>query len=91
MSNKLLIQAGLSTHFQYFARRYAIDILNVMPTGALKKEQRKLTTPFKVKDYKPSLTKYHTFGCPVVFKKYNLDAKSTQQGVRGIFLGFPPN
>ena len=63
VKNKLLIQAGLSKLFQYFARRYAIDILNDMPTGALRREQRKLTTPFDlIHGYKPSLTKYHTFG-----------------------------
>ena len=55
IANKQLTQAQLSHHFQYFARCYAIDILNVMPTGALRKEQRKLTTPFElVHGYKPS-------------------------------------
>ena len=91
-SSRLLIQAGLSNHFLYFARRYAIAILNVMPTGALRKELQKITTPFElVHGYKPSLDKYHTFGCPVVFKKYTMDNISSQQGIRGIFIGFPSN
>ena len=95
MGNRLLIHAGLSHHFQYFARLYAITILNCMPTQGLVKEHKKVTTPYElVHKCKPSLQKFHTFGCPVVFKRETIPrqgATSIQRGMRGTFIGFPPN
>ena len=98
MGRRLLVNASLSHHFMYLAYMYTIAILNVMPTRGLRKDHNKVTTPFElVRGYKPSLAKYHTFGCPVVFKRGNLTIKikgptaGLQLGAKGIFVGFPLN
>ena len=44
---------------------------------------------------KPSIKNFRTFGCPAIFKRYEISKegkrvknKYTQQGVRGIFVEF---
>ena len=45
---------------------------------------------------KPKVRHYRVFGCPAIFKKYEISDsgkriknKYIQQGIRGIFVGFP--
>ena len=79
-ARKMLVQASLSHHFWYLACQYAIAILNVMPTRGLSKEQGRVTTPFElVHNYKPALKKFHTFGCPVVYKREPSIIRSKRQ------------
>jgi hypothetical protein len=97
-SKRMLINASLSHHFRHLPYFYSIAILNVMPTRGLSKAHNKVTTPYElVKDYKPSLNKFHTFGYPVVFKRNTLTTKTKgptaamQLGMKATFIGFPSN
>ena len=60
-----------------------------MPTRGLTKEQGKVTTPFElVHNYKPSLKKFHTFGCPVVYKREPSLLRSKKQQIELNTSGF---
>ena len=49
-----------------------------------------------VNDIKPNVRHFRVFGCPSIFKRYEISEggkrtknKYVQQGIRGIFVGFP--
>ena len=54
-------------------------------------------TPYQLmNNSKPNVRHYHVFGCPAIFKRYEISDsgkriknKYIQQGIRGIFVGFP--
>ena len=95
-----MVHADLSLIFWYEARRYAVEILNILPARGIQDEKGKPTTPFYlVHHYKPRIGKFHVFGCPCIYKRYQpyyqtrtvTRVLQTQRGSRGVFVGFSPN
>ena len=71
IGRKFLVHARLSNHFYFFSRKYAVEIVNILPTKHITDDQGKITTPyFLVIGRKPRIGKFKTFGCPVSFKRY---------------------
>jgi len=71
MARSMLVHADLSLHFWYEAHRYAVDILNILPARNLYDSGGNPTTPyFIVNKRKPRIGKFHVFGCPCTFKRY---------------------
>ena len=71
MERTMMVHADLSLHFWYEERRYAVEIINMLPSKGLYDENGNLTTPyFLVNGYKPISGKFHVFGCPCTYKRY---------------------
>jgi hypothetical protein len=100
MARSMMVHADLSLHFWYEARRYAVEILNILPSKGLLDKNGNPTTPhFMVHKSKPRIGKFHVFGCPCTFKRYQpkyqtrtvTKIQQTQRGSRGVFVGFAPH
>jgi hypothetical protein len=100
----MLSHACLPITYYNFALRYAWMISNVLPVkGVTSKEGDavKPCMPFEKYFGKlPQVGKYRVFGLPVfvkVYKREMIDSEAlhsrniVQQGIRGIFVGFPTN
>ena len=46
MDRTMMVHEDLSLHFWYEARRYAVNILNILPSKGLYDQQGNLTTPY---------------------------------------------
>ena len=99
IADRIMVHARLPPTFKYFAVLYAICIFNVTPVKYLRGPKGNPITPFEYfHSKKPLIQHYRVFGCPVVFRKWTIPApdgtsrenKTSQRGVRGIFIGFPP-
>lgn len=97
LANIMLIHARLSTKFIFYALKYAEKIHDVIPVRNLVDEEGKPTTPYYLAFKRhPKVSHFRVFGCPAVFKKYEVSVKGKrvvnkymQQGMRGIFVGIP--
>ena len=97
MANTMLLHARLNKKFFYYAAKYAQRVHDVIPVKDLIDDKGLPTTPhFLLSGSKPNVKHFRVFGCPAVFKKYEFSDKGrrtknkfSQQGVRGIFVGFP--
>ena len=97
MANTMIIHARLSKKFFYYAVKYAQYIHDVIPVRDLNDETGLPCTPYQlVNRRKPSVRQYRVFGCPAIFKRYEVSQggkrtknKYVQQGIRAIFVGFP--
>ena len=98
MARSMLIHARLPDLYWYHAVRYASAIFNVLPIQGLKTATGNCSTPYELfTGKKPLISHFRIFGCPVVAKKWSAQIdgkrkeKTTQRGIRGIFIGFPAN
>ena len=97
LANTMMIHARLNRKFFYYAVLYAQFIHDVIPIKDLKDASGLPTTPYFLgTNTKPNVRHFRVFGCPAIFKKYDFSSqgkratdKYSQQGVRGIFVGFP--
>ena len=97
LANTMILHARLNRKFFYYAVLYAQFIHDVIPVKDLKDDTGSPTTPyFLATKLKPHVRHFRVFGCPAVFKKYDFSNqgkrsadKYSQQGIRGIFVGFP--
>ena len=86
----------LSKKFFYYAVKYAQYIHDVIPVRDLNDETGLSCTPYQlVNQRKPSVRQYRVFGCPAIFKRYEVSQggkrtknKYVQQGIRAIFVFF---
>ena len=73
ISNTMIIHARLSKKFFYYAVKYAQYIHDVIPVKDLNDENGLPCTPYQVvNDRKPSVRQYMAFGCPAIFKRYEI-------------------
>ena len=97
LANTLLLHARLNRKFFYYAVKYAQYIHDVIPVRDLLDENGLPTTPYYLATgRKPAVKHFRVFGCPAVFKRYEVSSdgkrihnKYNQQGMRGIFVGIP--
>ena len=97
LANALLLHARLNRKFFYYAAKYAQYIHDIIPVKNLLDAEGNPTTPyFLATGRKPAVKHFRVFGCPAVFKRYEVSDngkrvknKYTQQGMRGIFVGLP--
>ena len=83
--------------FFYYAVKYAQYIHDVIPVRNLLDENGLPTTPYYLATgRKPAVKHFRVFGCPAVFKRYEVSSDGkrihnnyNQQGMRGIFVGIP--
>ena len=64
----------------------------------MKREDPRLLPYYKAFNKKPNVQQFKIFGCPAVFKRFEISKdgkriinKYNQQGMRGIFVGLPEN
>jgi len=97
MANTMIIHARLSKKFFYYAIKYAQYMHDVIPVKDLNDENGLPCTPYQlINGRKPSVRQFRVFGCPAIFKRYEISEggkriknKYVQQGIRAIFVGFP--
>ena len=97
IANTMLLHARLSKKFFYYAAKYAQRVHDVIPVKELCDKDGLPTTPYQLAtNSKPNVRHYRVFGCPAIFKRYEVSDqgkriknKYIQQGIRGIFVGFP--
>ena len=93
----MLLHARLSKRFFDYAAKYAQRVHDVIPVRDLFDADRLPTTPQQIATgRKPIVRHLRVFGCPAIFKRYEISNKGTriknkhlQQGMRGIFVGLP--
>jgi transposase InsO family protein len=92
-ARSLLVHARLPDTFWYHALAYSTYIFNVLPVQGLRGEDPDVpATPHELFfGTKPRVGHLHTFGCPVIIRKWtcsdNTHGKQTERGIRGIFIG----
>ena len=100
MARSMLVHADLSLHFWYESHKYATEILNILPPKGLEDKEGTPTTPYFIVNHrKPRIGKFHVFGCPCAFKRYQPHYQSKvitkkiqlQRGSRGVFVGMAPH
>ncbi len=96
MARSLLVHARLPDTFMFHALAHASRIFNVLPVRGLYDEQGNIATPHLLfLGNKPRINHFCIFGSPVVARKWSTiqtsSGKQTEQGVRGIFIGFDMN
>ncbi len=92
-----MLHAQLNRKFFYYAVKYAQYIHDVLPVQNLLDKDGHPTIPYYLAtSRKPAVKHFRVFGCPAVFKQYEVSEsgkrvknKYTQQGMRGIFVGIP--
>ena len=97
MANSLILNARLSPKFFAYALKYAEKMHDVIPVRDLTDDAGRPTIPYiKAFGKKPYVQHFKTFGCPAVFKRFEISKdgkriinKYNQQGMRGIFVGIP--
>ena len=70
-------------------------MLDVIPVRYLHDKNGRPCTPYQlINNQKPNVRVYRVFGCPAIFKRYEVSDsgkriknKYMQQGIRGIFAG----
>ena len=94
----MIFYARLSKKFFYYAVKYAQFIYDLIPVRDLQDTKNGLPcTPYQlINNCNPNVRHYRVFGCPTIFKRYEISDsgkriknKYIQQGIRGIFVGFP--
>ena len=93
----MLLHARLSKRFFYYAAKYAQRVHDVIPVrdlfdaDGLPAAHHQMST-----GRKPIVRHFRIFGCPAIFKRYEISDKGTriknnhlQQGMRHIFVGLP--
>ena len=97
LANTMIIHARLSRKFFNYAVKYAQFIHDVIPVRELLDQNGLPCTPYQLmNNSKPNVRHYCVFGCPAIFKWHEIrdsgkrvKNKYIQQGIRGIFVGFP--
>ena len=97
IANIMILHARLSKKIFYYTVKYAQFIHDVNPVRDLQDKNGLPCTPYQlIINQKPNVRHYRVFGCPTIFKRYEvsgsgkrIENKYTQQGIRGIFVGFP--
>jgi len=98
MARSMLVHARLPDQYHYHAIRYAASVFNILPVKNLYNAEGEIASPHELFcGAKPTISQYRVFGCPVVAKRWvvSIDGRETihctEKGIRGIFIGFPPN
>ena len=98
MARAMLVHARLPDTYLFHVIRYACEVFSALPIAGLFNAEGNPATPAELfTGNKPTVLHFRVFGCPVVIKKHMavVDGKplqkQTQRGVRGIFIGLPPN
>jgi hypothetical protein len=98
MARSMLVHARLPDQFHFHAIRYAASVFNILPVKNLYNTEGDIASPHELfTGSKPLISNYRVFGCPVVAKRWvvSIDGRETvhctEKGIRGIFIGFPPN
>jgi transposase InsO family protein len=98
MARSMLVHARLPDQFHFHAIRYAASVFNILPVKNLYNTEGDIASPHELfTGLKPLISNYRVFGCPVVAKRWvvSIDGRETvhctEKGIRGIFIGFPPN
>jgi hypothetical protein len=98
MARSMLVHARLPDQYHYHAIRYAASVFNILPVKNLYNAEGEIASPHELFcGSKPTISQYRVFGCPEVAKRSVVlnDGRETihctENGIRRIFIGFPPN
>jgi hypothetical protein len=98
MARSMLVHARLPDQYHYHAIRYAASVFNILPVKNLYDSDGEIASPHELfSGTEPTITQYRVFGCPAVARRWvmTIDGRETihctEKGIRGIFIGFPPN
>ena len=73
LANTMLIHARLSKKFLYYTVKYAQYIHDVIPVEDLTDKLGLPCTPYQmVNGIKPNVRHFRVFGCPSIFKRYEI-------------------
>ena len=73
LANAMLIHARLSKKFFYYAIKYAQYTHDVIPVKDLTDKYGLPSTIYQmVNNIKPSVRQFRVFGCPSIFKRYEI-------------------
>jgi hypothetical protein len=98
MARSMLVHARLPDQYHFHVIRYAASVFNILPVKNLDNANGDIASPHELFcGNKPLISQYRVFGCPVVARRWvvTVDGRETihctEKGIRGIFVGFPPN